>query len=142
MTDARTAVIPVEDDPADARLIREALQVSEARFRAMSDAAPLGIFVSDEQGGCVYTNAAYQKISGLTFEQALGTGWSMAIHPEDRQRVLADCGAAAQSDAPWRRTGPWGWPPTACWFAATGANPLSRIPPHPSTTGAAGSSGR
>jgi hypothetical protein len=41
MTDARTAVIPVEDDPADARLIRDALQVSEARFRAMSDAAPL-----------------------------------------------------------------------------------------------------
>jgi diguanylate cyclase (GGDEF)-like protein/PAS domain S-box-containing protein len=101
MTAARTAVISV-DDPADARLIREAPQISEARFRAMSDAAPLGIFVSDAQGGCVYTNAAYQKISGLTFEQALGTRWSMAIHPEDRQRVLADWSAAAQRDAPFR----------------------------------------
>jgi diguanylate cyclase (GGDEF)-like protein/PAS domain S-box-containing protein len=78
-----------------------ALQNSEARFRAMSDASPLGIFVSDAEGNCVYTNAAYQKISGLSMEQALGTRWSMAIHPEDRERVLADWGATAQSDAPF-----------------------------------------
>ena len=78
-----------------------ALKDSEARFRAMSDASPLGIFVSDAEGNCVYTNAAYQKISGLSMEQALGTRWSMTIHPEDRERVLADWGATAQSDAPF-----------------------------------------
>ena len=50
---------------------REALQSSEARFRAMSDASPLGIFVSDAEGSCVYTNAAYHTISGLTL-MALG----------------------------------------------------------------------
>ena len=77
----------------------QALQDSEARFRAMSDASPLGIFVSDTEGNCVYTNAAYQKISGLSMEQALGTRWSMAIHPDDRERVLADWNATAQSDA-------------------------------------------
>jgi diguanylate cyclase (GGDEF)-like protein/PAS domain S-box-containing protein len=81
---------------------RDTLQNSEARFRAMSDASPLGIFVSDAEGNCVYTNAAYQKISGLSFEQTLGTSWSMAIHPEDRRRVLADWRAAAQNDAPFR----------------------------------------
>jgi diguanylate cyclase (GGDEF)-like protein/PAS domain S-box-containing protein len=81
---------------------RDALQNSEARFRAMSDASPLGIFVSDAEGNCVYTNAAYQKISGLSFEQTLGTSWSMAIHPEDRQCVLADWRTAAQNDAPFR----------------------------------------
>ena len=79
-----------------------ALQDSEARFRAMSDASPLGIFVSDAEGNCIYTNAAYQKISGLSMEQALGTRWSVAIHPEDRERVLADWGATAHSDAPFQ----------------------------------------
>ncbi len=69
---------------------QNALRNSEARFRAMSDASPLGIFVSDAQGSCIYSNAAYQKISGLTFEQTLGTNWSLAIHLEDRQRVLAE----------------------------------------------------
>ena len=78
------------------------LQDSEARFRAMSDASPLGIFVSDAEGNCIYTNAAYQKISGLSMEQALGTRWSVAIHPEDRERVLADWGATAHSDAPFQ----------------------------------------
>ena len=74
---------------------QDALRNSEARFRAMSDASPLGIFVSDTQGRCVYTNAAYQEISGLTFEQTLGTNWSMAVHPKDRGRVLAEWRAAA-----------------------------------------------
>ncbi len=52
----------------DRKATRDALRVSELRFRAMSDASPLGIFVSDVQGDCVYTNAAYHSISGLTFE--------------------------------------------------------------------------
>jgi diguanylate cyclase (GGDEF)-like protein/PAS domain S-box-containing protein len=65
-------------------------------------AIPLGIFVTDGSGGCVYTNAAYQEIVGLTFEQTLGRSWSMAIHREDRQRVLSEWHAAAQSNAPLR----------------------------------------
>jgi diguanylate cyclase (GGDEF)-like protein/PAS domain S-box-containing protein len=81
---------------------RTALRDSEARFRAISDASPLGIFVSDAQGSCVYTNAAYQKISGLPLEQTLGTNWSMAIHPEDRDRVLAEWRIAARSQEPFQ----------------------------------------
>jgi diguanylate cyclase (GGDEF)-like protein/PAS domain S-box-containing protein len=79
-----------------------ALQRSEARFRAMSDASPLGIFVSDVEGECVYTNAAYHAISGLSFEQALGTNWSTAIHPEDRERVLAEWRDAARMQTPFQ----------------------------------------
>jgi diguanylate cyclase (GGDEF)-like protein/PAS domain S-box-containing protein len=81
---------------------KDALWNSEARFRAMSDASPLGIFVSDAEGNCVYTNAAYQKISGLPLEQTLGTNWSTAIHPEDRQRVLAEWHDAARGRAPFQ----------------------------------------
>ena len=79
----------------------ERLRDSEARFRAMSDASPLGIFVSDAQGGCTYTNAAYHKISGLTLEQTLGTNWSVAVHPDDRQRVLAEWRDAARGQDPF-----------------------------------------
>ncbi len=56
----------------DRKIAQGALQRSEARFCAMSDASPLGIFVSDAEGNCIYTNAAYQKISGLTLAQTLG----------------------------------------------------------------------
>lgn len=84
------------------KVSRDALRNSEARFRAISDAAPLGIFVSDLEGACVYTNAAYQKISGLDFERTLGTNWSMAIHPEDRERVLAEWRIAARNQEPFQ----------------------------------------
>ena len=81
------------------RTTRQALTLSEARFRAMSDASPLGIFVSDINGECVYTNAAYHTISGLGLEQTLGTNWRTAIHPDDRQRVLLEWRAAALGEA-------------------------------------------
>jgi diguanylate cyclase (GGDEF)-like protein/PAS domain S-box-containing protein len=81
---------------------RGALQCSEERFRAMNDASPLGIFVSDAEGSCIYTNAAYHAISGLSLEQTLGTNWSTAIHPEDRERVLAEWRDAARGQAPFQ----------------------------------------
>ncbi len=81
---------------------QDALRSSEARFRAMSDASPLGLFVADGQGECVYTNAAYHRISGLDFARTLGTNWSMAIHPEDRQRVLAEWRGAARGERPFQ----------------------------------------
>lgn len=81
---------------------RGALKSSEARFRAMSDASPLGIFVSNAEGSCIYTNAAYHTISGLTLEQTLGTNWCTAIHPEDRERVLAEWRDAARSQEPFQ----------------------------------------
>lgn len=84
------------------RNAQNALEESEVRFRAMSDASPLGIFVSDAEGSCVYTNAAYHVISGLAFEQTLGTNWNMAIHPEDRQRVLSEWSKAARSGSPFK----------------------------------------
>jgi len=81
---------------------QDALRVSEERFRAMSDASPLGIFVSDAGGDCIYTNAAYHKISGLNFEQALGTRWSMAIHPDDRQRIVVEWRDAVRGQEPFQ----------------------------------------
>ncbi len=94
------ALIPILAAASDTET-QDALRNSEARFRAMSDASPLGIFVSDAQGRCDYSNAAYQRISGRSFAQTLGTNWSAAIHPEDRQRVLAAWHAAARAREPF-----------------------------------------
>jgi diguanylate cyclase (GGDEF)-like protein/PAS domain S-box-containing protein len=80
------------------RRSREALRDSEARFRATSDASPLGIFVSDALGRCVYANAAYLAISGRASGQTLGTSWSAIIHPVDSARVLAEWDEAASGE--------------------------------------------
>ena len=84
------------------KAIQRSLHDSEARFRTISDASPLGIFVSDREGECTYTNAAYHAISGLTFDEALGTRWSLAIHQEDRHRVLSEWRDAVRGAAPFQ----------------------------------------
>jgi PAS domain S-box-containing protein len=64
------------------------LKESESRFRSLSESAPIGVFQTDPTGKCLYTNANWQKIAGLTLEESLGEGWARAIHPDDRQRVI------------------------------------------------------
>ncbi|HYF39625.1 MAG TPA: PAS domain S-box protein, partial [Gemmatimonadales bacterium] len=79
-----------------------ALRASEARFRVMAESSPLGIYITDPAGDCLYTNPAYQRISGLTQEGALGSGWSKAIHPDDRERVFHEWYDAARRGVPFR----------------------------------------
>jgi len=73
------------------------LTESEARFRAMNDASPFGIFVTDPKGKCIYSNAAYQKVSQQTSEESWGDGWIEIIHPEDKNRVYAQWYQAVSS---------------------------------------------
>jgi PAS domain S-box-containing protein len=67
---------------------QRALASSERKFRALSDASPLGIFHTDAQGLCTYTNARWQTIFGLAPGQAQGEGWAATVHPDDRAGVF------------------------------------------------------
>lgn len=51
------------------------LRDSEERFRRMAEAAPVGIYRADAQGGITYANRAWSAKIGLTVEEALGNGW-------------------------------------------------------------------
>ena len=64
------------------------LKASQERFRSLSSAAPIGIFQTDAEVQCTYTNEHWQEMAGLTFEESLGDGWVKAIHPEDRDAVF------------------------------------------------------
>jgi PAS domain S-box-containing protein len=74
---------------------QRALAESERKFRTLSDASPLGVFHTDAQGQCSYTNARWQSIFGLSHEQSLGTGWNSTLHPQDRDAVFAEWQRAA-----------------------------------------------
>lgn len=79
----------------------EALRRSEERYRALADHSPAGIFQTDSQGDCTYVNPRWTEITGLTFDEALGQGWSQALHPEDKQRVFDGWYAAATAGSPY-----------------------------------------
>lgn len=50
--------------------------------------APVGIFETDANGLCTFVNERWCEFAGMRPEEALGTGWSAAIHPDDRDRVF------------------------------------------------------
>jgi PAS domain S-box-containing protein len=64
------------------------LKESEEKFRRLTESAPIGIFLSDAEGLVVYTNPAWQMMTGLSFEESLGNGWAAIIHPDDKDEVV------------------------------------------------------
>ena len=71
-----------------------ALKESEELFRTLSAAAPVGIFVDDGQGNCLYVNERWMEMTELTAAEAMGPGWHAAVHPEDRDWVQEKWAAA------------------------------------------------
>ncbi|MFQ5602799.1 MAG: PAS domain S-box protein [bacterium] len=66
-----------------------ALQQSESTFRTLSESAPVGIFQTDAEGKYIYVNQRWSEITGLSAKDAMGDGWSKALHPQDRDKIFA-----------------------------------------------------
>ncbi|MFH0729836.1 MAG: response regulator [Pseudomonadota bacterium] len=72
-----------------AKKTEEALRRSEERFRLISETLPIGIFETDEQGVCLYSNTRWQEIFGLSLIEVMTLDWRNLIHPDDRESVLS-----------------------------------------------------
>ncbi len=75
---------------SEKRLEQENLLLEESftKFQTLSDFAPVGIFLTDASGSTTYVNPYWLKITGLTFSEAMGNGWTRAIHSEDKDTVF------------------------------------------------------
>ncbi len=92
----RQAIQQLQSEIEERKQAQEALRQSEERFRSLSACSPVGIYVTDIQGRCTYTNPRCQAIAGFTWEESLATGWSQSVHPDDRESVFADWSACAR----------------------------------------------
>ncbi|MEA5450694.1 response regulator [Leptolyngbya sp. CCNP1308] len=63
--------------------INAELQMSEERFRLLSTCSPLGVFVTDTEGHCVYTNPRFQAICWGSTEAIPEQSWLISVHPDD-----------------------------------------------------------
>ncbi|PWT92998.1 MAG: hypothetical protein C5B56_01470, partial [Proteobacteria bacterium] len=64
-----------------------ALRDSEERFRTLAKHVPVGIFLSDRKGSCVFVNEHWSTRTGMSLEDSAGDGWLRAVHPDDRDNV-------------------------------------------------------
>jgi len=77
--------------------IEYALRQSETLFRTLASNAPVGIYLMDEKGQCIYVNSKWSQMSGLSLERVRKEGWTEVIHPDDRKLVLIEWEEASAS---------------------------------------------
>ncbi|SDY94616.1 PAS domain-containing sensor histidine kinase [Hymenobacter psychrophilus] len=93
-----TGIVCVVTDVSEQVAARRVVEAREESFRLMADHAPAMLWVTDPAGQCTYLNAQWYAYTGQTEAEALGLGWTQAVHPDD-----ADAAGTAFLDANDRR---------------------------------------
>ncbi len=85
-------------------------------FRLMADYAPVMIWLAGPDRNCVYFNRPWLEFTGRPLESELGLGWTAGLHPDDRERFLAQYARAFEARTPFeveyrlrRRDGEYRW---------------------------------
>ncbi|HEX8038355.1 MAG TPA: CheR family methyltransferase [Chryseosolibacter sp.] len=81
-------MIGVNIDVTERRAAIQALEESEKRFHAMSDNAPVMIWMADPDQKITFLNKTWLSYTGKKPEEELGEGWLADIHPEDKNLFL------------------------------------------------------
>ncbi|OUC12961.1 MAG: hypothetical protein B0A82_19630 [Alkalinema sp. CACIAM 70d] len=82
-------MIGSETDITDRKQAELALQESEKLYATLAAVAPVAICRFDAPMNCVYVSDRWSEMTGRPVESALGLGWIEAVHPDDRDRLLA-----------------------------------------------------
>ena len=84
-----------------ARRSEAALRESEARFRLLSDAAPVMIWAAGTNMGATFFNRRWLEFTGRTLPQELGFGWAEGVYPDDYERCMTTYRQAYETRTPF-----------------------------------------
>ncbi|HEY5723052.1 MAG TPA: PAS domain S-box protein [Allosphingosinicella sp.] len=93
-----------------------AVRESEERFRLIADSAPVPMWVTKLDRKRSFVNRAYVDFFGVSYEDCVDFDWRTIIHPEDRDRIVAESAAGEAAlkqfvlEGRYRRAdGEWRW---------------------------------
>jgi PAS domain S-box-containing protein len=75
-------------DVSEEHRIRQDLRETDARFRAMADAAPVLLWMSRTDGLCTFFNQTWLEFTGRTMKEEWGVGWAESVHFEDLEACM------------------------------------------------------
>jgi len=58
-------------------------------FKAVLDLIPALVWSTGPDGNCDYCSRVWRDYTGLSLEDTAGWGWTAAVHPDDRDRLIA-----------------------------------------------------
>jgi PAS domain S-box-containing protein len=83
---ARRAVC-VFHDITEHRQAESRMLEMEQHYRTLAEASPALIFLAQPDGSAEYFNRRWLEYTGLSMEEARGTGWLACIHPDERPEL-------------------------------------------------------
>jgi PAS domain S-box-containing protein len=75
-------------DITESKRSEQALRESEQRFRVITEASPVLVWMAGTDKLCYYFNKGWLDFVGRTLEQETGNGWAENVHRDDFDRCL------------------------------------------------------
>jgi PAS domain S-box-containing protein len=85
-------------DATELETATTAVAEGDARFRLLSDLAPVGIMQSDADGTCRFVNDKWCELAGIPAAGVIGRNWRTTINPRDVEKIdaMRDEGAGTE----------------------------------------------
>jgi PAS domain S-box-containing protein len=87
-------VVGTVQDMTERKIAEVRLRDSEAHFRAMANAAPAMLWITEPGGRCSFLSTRWYEYTGQSEGEGLGYGWLDAVHPDDRESSRVALGRA------------------------------------------------
>jgi len=100
----RRAVVATVEDVSDLHRAQGALAESESRFRTMAEQLPVGIYRANADGRAEYVNPRISELYGEGSDDLDSFSWLRILHPDDRERVVAESADARAKGVARART--------------------------------------